>query len=358
MDTGKAPVLVFTSVALVTIILMGAQTTNLPMRAPTSNQVASTSTETEFSRTLPCGSPGVICGGSKVVSDSLVTYMNGSSALTMTVQNVGYGNLITSLQVTVNNTSKTVVGTASTHLKPGNQTTVSFLLTPNEIQVSPGKTYTFVLDAWDGASEDSGSIFTVIASQQTTTTSVTTNLGFAPSVQIANTSFAATVGSGLTIRFNVTTYQPGTLYWSIANGTGQTAFMSLFQIESGEVVLPNGVTATYPDGISSNSNRSDVAVVLAFAPLTAGKTIPLQLDVWLVPQSDPQRPIGTAESVAVTVAPGPRASLPPLALVGAGILALVVVVVTGLVWHKEKVSKIIRPTSEVGRFQTAGPLCD
>jgi len=115
--------------------------------------------------TQPCGSPGVICGGSKVVSDSLVAYANGSSALTLKVQNVGHGNLITSLQVALNNTGNTVVGSADTDLKPGNLTTVSFLITPNKIQVSPGKTYTFELDAWDGATEDSGSIFTVVASQ-------------------------------------------------------------------------------------------------------------------------------------------------------------------------------------------------
>jgi len=123
--------------------------------------------------TQPCGSPGVICGGSKIVTDSLVALVNGSSTLTLTVQNTGYGNLITSLQVSLNNTNNTVVGSAETHLKPGNQTTVRYLFAPVEIKVSPGKTYTFFLNAWDGASEDSSTLFRVVASQQTTTTSST-----------------------------------------------------------------------------------------------------------------------------------------------------------------------------------------
>ena len=122
--------------------------------------------------TQPCGSPGVICGGSKVIANSLVTLVNGSSALTLTVQNTGYGNLITSLQVTLN-TSNQVLGSAVTYLKPGNQTTVRYLLTPDEIQISPGKTYAFFLNAWDGTSEDSSSLFMVVASQQTTATTST-----------------------------------------------------------------------------------------------------------------------------------------------------------------------------------------
>jgi len=121
----------------------------------------------------------------------------------------------------------------------------------------------------------------------------------APGVQIANTNFAATAGSNLTIRFNVTAYQPGTLHWTIFNGTGQTAFLFVFQNEG----LPNGVTAAFPDGTSSNGNRSNVAVVLSLAPSTAGKTFLLQLVVWQAPESNPQQPIATAETLTVNVGP-------------------------------------------------------
>ena len=126
----------------------------------------------------------------------------------------------------------------------------------------------------------------------------------APGVQIGNTSFVAIVGTNLTIRFNVTAYQPGTLHWYIFNGSGQTAFLFLFQNTTG-AVLPNGVTAAYPRGTSSSGNRSDVAAILNFAPSTTGKTILLQLVVWQAPESNPQQPIATAETLTVTVEPAP-----------------------------------------------------
>ena len=174
------------------------------------------------------------------------------------------------------------------------------------------------------------------------TSTVATDSGIAPSFQIANTSFTATAGGDLTIKFNVTTYQPGTLYWSVTNGSTQTAFLSLFQIESGGGILPSGVTATYPDGISSGGNRSDVAVALAFAPSTAGKTIPLQLDVWLVPESDPQHPIGTAETITVAVkpssgpGPGSQTSPLPLQLLGTAAVVLTGTAAAGLLYARRK----------------------
>lgn len=175
------------------------------------------------------------------------------------------------------------------------------------------------------------------------TTSVATVFGVAPSVQIANTSLVAAVGRGVTIKFNVTTNQPGTLYWSITNGTGQTAFLFLFQNEGG-LVLPNGVTAAYPDGTSSNGSKSNVPVILTFDSSTAGKTFPLQLDVWLVPQSDPQHPIGVAETMTVAVGPNSQASTLLLELGGiVGAVALIAVVAAGLLWYRRKAS--VRPVS-------------
>jgi len=181
---------------------------------------------------------------------------------------------------------------------------------------------------------------------------VTTNFGVGPSLQIANTSLAATVGSDLTVRFNVTAYQPGTLHWLVFNGTGQTAFLFLLQNEGG-AVLPNGVTAAYPDGTSSNGNRSNVAVILDFASSTAGKTVPLQLVVWEAPQSNPQQPIGVAETLTVTVGPAHQTSSMPLELMGAvGVVALIVVIMVGLLYRK-KAAHTTRPTGDVGRLQMA-----
>jgi hypothetical protein len=101
----------------------------------------------------------------------LVAYANGSNVLTITILDTGSGNpppVITSVQVFLNS-SNLPVGTAYTHLEPGNQTTVSFLIAQNMLHVNVGKLYSFFLDAWDGASEGSGSLFTVVATQQAVT---------------------------------------------------------------------------------------------------------------------------------------------------------------------------------------------
>jgi hypothetical protein len=101
-----------------------------------------------------------------VIGDSLVAYPNGSSLLTLTVQDTGYRNRITSVQLFLNDTTNIPVGTAATNLMPGDETTVRFPLTPSLLPVSAGKSYTFEFEAWDGPSQDSGSPFTVLATQQ------------------------------------------------------------------------------------------------------------------------------------------------------------------------------------------------
>jgi hypothetical protein len=176
--------------------------------------------------------------------------------LTLTVQNTGYGNLITSLQISLNDTSNKVVGTADTHLKPGNQTTVGYLLSPNQIEVTPGRTYTFVLGAWDGASEDSGTIFTVVATQQTTTTTTTattTNQYFAtpvsPDVYVKGEQ---TIGA---VCFNVPTLSQ---VWN--------------------------VTADFPWKMpSTNAYPPPVKVDYSFAPFPLGGTIPAWLHLSIQP---------------------------------------------------------------------------
>ena len=173
-----------------------------------------------------------------------------------------------------------------------------------------------------------------------------------PDLQIANTSFTAGAGGDLTIRFNATTPQPGTLYWSIANGTGQPAFMSLFQIEAGESSLPRGVTATYPDGVSSAGSVRGATVVLAFAPSTAGKTIPLELDVWLVADSDPQHPTGVSQPLTVRV--GPQGASFPLELAGASVAAsLVALAAAGVLWRR-KAGAAGRPVEDAGEAGSPG----
>ena len=165
--------------------------------------------------------------------------------------------------------------------------------------------------------------------------SAATNLGISPSVQVANTSFAATVGSDLTVRFNVTAYQPGTLHWLIFNGTGETAFLFAFQ-NVGGAVLPDGVTVAYPDGTSSDGNRSNVVAVLSFAPPAAGKTFKLQLAVWQASESDPQQPIAETETLTVTVGPAPQTSPVPLEIMGtAGAVALIVIGIGWWRWYRK-----------------------
>jgi YVTN family beta-propeller protein len=177
-------------------------------------------------------------------------------------------------------------------------------------------------------------------SPSNSSTTSTTNFGLAPRLQISGYSFNASVGTPLDIMFNVTTYQPGTLYWSVVNGTGATAFLTYSEIQSGSIPLPSGLTVTYPDGISSSGNKTNVVAILTFSPSTAGKTFPLALTLLLVPEGDPMHPISTAESLVVTVGHVQQASAFPWELVGlVGIGALFAVVAVGLLWYRKSVSQ-------------------
>ena len=195
----------------------------------------------------------MICGGSRIVNDSLIVNADGSSLLTLIVQNNGYGNLITSLQVSLNNTSGTVVGSANSHLKPGNQTTVGFFLSPNQLQVSPGKIYTFQLNAWDGASEDSSTLFKVVASEQTTasTTSTTNEQIATPVLPNIYVNGQEAIGA---LCFNVPTLSQ---VWN--------------------------VTADFPWKTSANAYPPPVKVDYSFAPFPLSGTIPVWVHLSMQP---------------------------------------------------------------------------
>jgi len=203
--------------------------------------------------TEPCGSPGVICGGSKIINDSLVINEDGSSMLTLTVQNTGYGNLITSLQVSLNNTSETVLGSADTRMRPGNQTAVGFFLSPDQIQVTPGRTYTFVLNAWDGPSEDSSSLFMIAASEQATATTTSTTSQY----------FATPVSPDIYV-------------------SGQQAIGALcFDVPNRSQVW--NVTADFPWKTSTNNYPPPVGVDYTFAPFPLKGTVPAWLHLSIQP---------------------------------------------------------------------------
>jgi len=207
--------------------------------------------------TQPCGSPGVICGGSKIINDSLVVNEDGSSMLTLAVQNIGYGNLITSLQVVLNNTASTMIGFASTHLKPGNQTTIGFFLSQNQILVSPGIAYTFVLNAWDGASEDSSTLFTVVASPQSTTTTTSTT-------------------ASTTSQHFVTPVSPN-IYVNDQEATGALCFNQPTRSQVWNV------TANFAWMTTTNTYPPPVRVDYTFAPFPLSSTIPAWLHLSMQP---------------------------------------------------------------------------
>ena len=113
-------------------------------------------TTTITSKTIPCGSPGVICGGVNITSASLT--VNGSySVLQVTVTETGNA-YIGSATVYVNGT---VIGVppSSEYEPPGNipldiqggQQAVLVITIPNStISIHAGMTYSVVVYAWEG----------------------------------------------------------------------------------------------------------------------------------------------------------------------------------------------------------------
>jgi len=115
-----------------------------------------TATTSVASRTLPCGSPGVTCGGVNITSASLT--VNGSySVLRVTVAETG-SMYIGSATVYVNGT---VIGVppASEYEPPGNipldvqhgqQAVLVLTIANSTIPVHIGMTYSVVVYAWEG----------------------------------------------------------------------------------------------------------------------------------------------------------------------------------------------------------------
>jgi len=108
------------------------------------------------SATLPCGSPGVYCGGVQLSSGSL-TVNGNSSVLEVTLTETG-NSYIGSATVYVNGT---VIGVppASEYEPPGNiilnvqagEQAVLVLTIPNGvIQVQAGRTYSVLVYTWEG----------------------------------------------------------------------------------------------------------------------------------------------------------------------------------------------------------------
>jgi len=122
----------------------------------TSSTMTISDTTTIWSRTLPCGSPGVTCGGVNLTSASL-TVNESYSVLQVTVAETGNA-YIGSVTVYVNGT---VIGVppASEFEPPGNisldvqggQQAVLVLTIPNStISIHAGMTYSVVVYAWEG----------------------------------------------------------------------------------------------------------------------------------------------------------------------------------------------------------------
>ena len=120
-----------------------------------SSSLTATTGPNVASVTAPCGSPGVYCGGFRILSGSL-TVNGNSSVLQVTLQETG-NMWIGGATVYVNGTR---VGPLSTpqawpgniqlNIQPG-QTAVLVLTIPaSTMPIQPGRTYTVSVNDWEG----------------------------------------------------------------------------------------------------------------------------------------------------------------------------------------------------------------
>ena len=141
---------------------------------PSTITMSVTSSTITTSTTLPCGSPGVYCGGVQLTSGSLVVNGN-SSVLQVTLTETG-NSYIGSATVYVNGTAIGVPpaaeyeppGNIILNAQPGQQAVLVLTIPNSTISIQSGRTYSVMVYTWEGppgqrASEGSGQSISITA---------------------------------------------------------------------------------------------------------------------------------------------------------------------------------------------------